>query len=98
MEKIKICVGYKYKNKIIKNFTTNLDTLENCEPIYEELAGWKENLDNIKNFDDLPENAKNYIKRIGELIEVPVCMVSIGPERNQTIILKKEFLFDSKIK
>lgn len=98
LEKIKICVGYKYKNKIIKNFTTNLDTLENCEPIYEELAGWKENLDNIKNFDDLPENAKNYIKRIGELMEVPVCMVSIGPERNQTIILKKEFLFDSKIK
>ena len=98
LEKIKICIGYKYKNKIIKNFTTNLDTLENCEPIYEELAGWKENLDNIKNFDDLPENAKNYIKRIGELIEVPVCMVSIGPERNQTIILKKEFLFDGKIK
>jgi len=92
LEKIKICVGYKYKGKIIKNFITNVDTLENCEPVYEELAGWKENLENIKNFDDLPENAKNYIKRIEELIEVPVCMVSIGPERNQTIILKKEFL------
>ncbi|MFH0868143.1 MAG: adenylosuccinate synthetase [Candidatus Woesearchaeota archaeon] len=93
LEKIKICIGYKYNNKILKNFTTNIQVLENCEPIYEELPGWKENLGNIKKFDDLPENAKKYIKRIEGLLNVPVCIVSIGPERSQTLVLKKEFLF-----
>jgi len=90
---LKICVGYKYKDKIIKNFTTNINILENCEPIYEELPGWKEKLGLINRFDDLPENAKNYIRRIEELLKVPICIVSVGPERNQTIILMKEFLF-----
>jgi adenylosuccinate synthase len=93
LEKIKICIGYKYKDKIIKNFTTNLEILENCKPVYEELAGWKENLDNINKFEQLPENAKKYIKRIEELLDVPAYIVSIGPERNQTLVLKKEFLF-----
>lgn len=93
LEEIKICVGYKHKGKLIKNFTTNIDILENCEPVYEELSGWKENLEKINKFEDLPENAKKYIKRIEELLEIPVCIVSIGPERSQTLILKKEFLF-----
>ena len=92
-EKLKICIGYKHKDKIIKNFTTNLDVLENCEPVYEEIFGWKENIEDIKNFDELPENAKKYVKRIEELMGVPISIVSLGPERNQTLILKKEFLF-----
>ena len=93
LEKIKICIGYKYKSKIIKEFTTDVEILENCEPVYEELSGWKEKLDGMNDFNELPENAKKYIKRIEELIEVPVCIVSIGPGRDQTIILRKEFLF-----
>jgi len=93
LEEIKICVGYKYKNKIMKNFTTNIEALDSCEPIYEELPGWKENLDDIKRFDELPENAKKYLKRIEELLGIPVCIVSVGPERNQTLVLRKEFLF-----
>ena len=92
LEKINICIGYKHKNKIIKDFSSNVEILENCEPIYEEMPGWKEKLDNINKFNDLPENAKKYIKRIEELMEIPVCIVSIGPERNQTLVLKKEFL------
>jgi adenylosuccinate synthase len=92
LEKIKICISYKHKNKIIKDFSSNVEILENCEPIYEEMPGWKEKLDNINKFNDLPENAKKYIKRIEELMEIPVCIVSIGPERNQTLVLKKEFL------
>ncbi|MBW2976191.1 adenylosuccinate synthetase [Candidatus Woesearchaeota archaeon] len=93
LEKLKVCVGYKHSNKIIKNFSTNLNVLENCEPIYEELLGWKEDLGSIKKFDDLPENAKKYLRRIEELLNVPVCILSLGPERQQTIILRKEFLF-----
>lgn len=96
LEKIKICTAYKYKDKLIKNFTTDIETLENCEPVYEELNSWKEDISNINKFDDLPENAKKYIKRIEELLGIPICIISIGPERTQTIILKKEYLFDSK--
>ena len=92
-KKIRICVGYKYKDKILKNFTTNVEILKNCKPIYEELPGWDESLDKIKNFDELPHNAKKYIERIEELLNIPICIVSIGPERSQTIILSKEFLF-----
>ncbi|MAE42980.1 adenylosuccinate synthase [Candidatus Woesearchaeota archaeon] len=93
LEKIKICTAYKYKNKTIKEFTTDLEVLENSEPVYEELNGWKENLTNIKDFNDLPANVKKYIKRIEELLGIPVCVVSLGPGRDQTIVLKKEFLF-----
>tara|TARA_Y100000310_G_scaffold128407_3_gene127615 strand:+ start:3036 stop:4202 length:1167 start_codon:yes stop_codon:yes gene_type:complete len=93
LEEIKICVGYKYKDKIIKDFTTDIEVLENCEPVYEELSGWSEDISKVKNFNELPQNAKKYIKRIEELLEVPICIVSVGPERNQTLTLKKEFLF-----
>jgi adenylosuccinate synthase len=93
LEKIKICVGYKRKGKIIKNFTNDVKILENCEPIYEELQGWKEDISKITKYGDLPANARNYVKRIEELMEIPVCIVSIGPERSQTLVLRKEFLF-----
>jgi len=93
LEKIKICVGYKHDGRIIRSFTTNVGILEKCEPIYEDLPGWKESLIGIKEFKDLPENAKRYVKRIEDLVGIPVCIVSIGPERSQTLILKKEFLF-----
>ncbi|MCH8067576.1 MAG: adenylosuccinate synthetase [Nanoarchaeota archaeon] len=96
LEQIKICVGYKHNTKIIKDFTTNVGILENSEPVYEELNGWMEDISDVKKFDELPQNAQKYVKRIEELLEVPVCIVSVGPERNQTLILKKEFLFDSK--
>ncbi len=92
-EKIKICVGYKYKDRIIKNFTSNVEILKNCKPIYEELPGWKENLEKIKDYKELPHNARKYVERIEELLNIPVCIVSIGPERKQTLVLKKEFLF-----
>jgi len=95
-EKIKICVGYKYNDKIIKNFTTNVEILKNCKPIYEELPGWRENITKIRNFKELPKNAQKYVERIEELLNVPVAVVSVGPERSQTIVLRKEFLFDSK--
>ena len=92
-EKIKICVGYKYEGRILKSFTTNAGILKNCMPIYEELPGWKESLSGIKEFKNLPENAKRYVKRIEDLLGIPVCIASIGPERGQTLVLRKEFLF-----
>ena len=93
LKKIKICVGYKYKDSIIKNFTIDLRVLENCLPIYEELTGWEEDISEVKAYNGLPENAKKYLKRIEELSGVKISIVSVGPGREQTIILRNEDLF-----
>ena len=65
--------------------------LEKCEPVYEILDGWTEDITNAKSLDELPENAKKYVKRIEELIECKIGIVSIGPKREQTIILDEYF-------
>lgn len=90
-DKIKICTAYKMGDKIINNFPASLEDLAKCEPVYEELDGWNEDLTNIEKFEDLPENAKKYISRIEELIGVNIDLVSVGPNRTQTIIRKNIF-------
>jgi len=93
IEKLKICVAYKYRGNILKNFTTNLKVLQSCEPVYEELDGWWDDLTKIKTYDQLPNNAKKYLKRIEELLHTPISIVSVGPKREQTIVARQEFLF-----
>ena len=90
-DKIKICTAYKMGDKIINNFPASLEDLAKCEPVYEELDGWNEDLTKIEKFEDLPENAKKYVARIEELVGVSVDMVSVGPNRAQTIIRKNIF-------
>ena len=63
-----------------------------CEPVYERLDGWKEPLDKVKTFEDLPQNAKRYINRLEELVGVPIGMISTGPERSKTIILQNPYV------
>ena len=90
-DKIKICTAYKMGDKIINNVPASLEDLAKCEPVYEELDGWNEDITNIEKFEDLPENAKKYIARIEELIDVNIDLVSVGPNRTQTIIRKNIF-------
>lgn len=90
-DKIKICTAYKMGDKIINNFPASLEDLAKCEPVYEELDGWNEDITKVEKFEDLPENAKKYIARIEELIDVNIDLVSVGPNRNQTIIRKNIF-------
>ncbi len=85
LDKIKICVGYKYKNKLLKEFVPVSNILEQCEPVYEELEGWKEDISDIKSYADLPVNVRHYVEKIEQLSGVPVEIVSVGPERNQSI-------------
>ncbi len=92
IEKLKICVAYKYKGNIIKNFTTNIKILQNCQPVYEELDGWWDDLTKIRIYDKLPNNAKKYLRRIEELLKVPISIISVGPKREQTIVARSEFL------
>lgn len=90
-EKLKICTGYKYNDKVIKDYPASLKVLSDCEPIYEELDGWKEDITEVENYEDLPKNAKAYINRIEELTNLPVSIVSVGPKRKQTIIRQDIF-------
>lgn len=88
---IKICTAYKMGDKIIKDFPASLEDLSKCEPVYEELQGWNEDITNIEKFEDLPENVKKYINKIEEIVGVSVDMISVGPKRTQTIIRKNIF-------
>jgi len=90
-ESVKICVGYDCKGKTIDYFPSNINVLSQCAPIYETLPGWSEDISGIRRFEDLPENAIRYLKRIEELTDVPVSMVSVGPGREQTILVKNDF-------
>jgi len=86
LKKIKICTGYRYNGKIINNFPASLKDLAMCEPVYEELDGWAEDITNVKKFEDLPQNAKKYVERIEELTGINASIISVGPGREKTII------------
>jgi len=90
-EQIKICTSYKYNEEMIEEFPVNLEILQNCIPVYEELEGWKGDISQITKYRDLPQQLKNYIKRIEELVKTKVIIVSVGPKRSQTIIREKVF-------
>jgi adenylosuccinate synthase len=91
LEKINLCVGYKYDGKVYDTFTTDLDVLKRCEPVYEEMPGWKESTVGIKEFDRLPSNAKSYIKKIEYLLKTPIQIISTGPKRDEIIVLDGQF-------
>ncbi len=83
---VKACVAYNYKGKEITHFPYNIDP-ENVQAVYKSFPGWKEDLTGIKDEASLPESLKNYIEFIEDFVEVPVKMVSVGPDRIQTIVL-----------
>jgi len=87
LERIKICVAYKYKNKIFREFPHDLQILENCTCIYKELPGWRQNLSDIKTYKDLPRNAKAYLNELLGMLNVKLSMVSVGSSREETIFI-----------
>jgi adenylosuccinate synthase len=90
MPELKICVAYKHRltGKQFTHFPSQLDALKNAEPVYETWPGWQGSVKDARRFEDLQPEAQDYLKRIAELIHCPVSIVSVGPERNQTIILE----------
>jgi len=82
---IKICTAYKFNGDVLTSFPSNIDILEKCQPIYEELAGWQESISEIRDFEKLPAGARNYISRLEDLISCPISLVSVGPDRRQII-------------
>lgn len=91
-ENIKICTHYEINGKKVTDFPSDIEVLAEAVPVYEEMPGWSEDISEAKQFSDLPENAKKYIARLADLIETPICLVSVGRRRDQTIILDPEML------
>ena len=84
-EKIKLCRKYKIGNKIYRNFPADSELINLIEPVYEEVEGWEEDLGNVQHFQDLPDKAKKFIQKIEDAIECEISVISVGPERTQTI-------------
>jgi len=87
LEEIKVCTGYEYQGEIITEFPTKEEILKECKPVYETLPGWQSKTSDIADYNKLPENAKKYLERISELTKTKISIISIGPKRNQTIVL-----------
>ena len=88
LDAIKLCVAYKLRGKIIEYYPSSLSELELCEPVYEEFEGWKDvDISRVKRFAMLPVQAREYIRKIEEIIGVPMKYVGVGSDREQTITL-----------
>lgn len=87
-DKIKICTAYELDGEKIDYYPASLKELYRCKPVYEELPAWEEDITQVKTWEELPENAKKFLNRVSELVGVPLVTVSVGPDREQTIVLK----------
>lgn len=95
LETVKICVSYRKPNgEEIRHYPASLVELGQCEPVYEELPGWSEDITGCRTLEELPIEAQNYVRRVSELVGVKISTFSVGPDRNQTNIL--EDVWDSK--
>jgi len=88
---LKICVGYRIGGQLSEILPVGAEELERCEPVYEELPGWNESTVGIKSHAGLPQAARDYLKRIEDLAGVPIDLISTGPERDETIVLRHPF-------
>ena len=89
LKELNICTAYEIDGKQIKHFPSHVDDIRRVTPVYESLPGWAEEITACRTMDALPENARAYLRRIGELVGQPIEMVSVGPERDQTIVVDK---------
>ena len=88
LETVKICTAYETSAvERIEYYPASLKVLADCTPVYEELPGWSEDITGAKSLEDLPQNARNYVRRISELVGVKIATLSVGPDREQTMIL-----------
>jgi adenylosuccinate synthase len=90
-KKIPICTAYRYDGKVLHDFPASLKVMQNAQPVYEEMAGWETLLDDVREFSALPTHAQNYVRRLEELVQTEIILVSVGPGREQTILLKNPF-------
>ena len=90
-KKIPICTAYRYEDKFVNEFPASSKVMQGAQPVYEEMQGWEAPLDNVRKFSDLPKAAQKYVRRIEEVVGSEIILVSVGPGREQTILLKNPF-------
>ena len=88
IETLKICVSYRYNGEVIEEFPASLKVLGQCEPVYEELPGWTEDITGCRSLDELPANARHYLERVSQLTGIPLSIFSVGPDRTQTNVIR----------
>jgi adenylosuccinate synthase len=88
LDELKVCVAYEIDGKVCHHFPSNASELARSQPIYKTMPGWKQSTIDCKNLEDLPKQALGYLKFLAELMEVPIAIVSVGPSRDQTIIVE----------
>jgi adenylosuccinate synthase len=91
LENIRICVGYEYRGKRVTTLPLSAEAVGDCTPVYETVPGWKGSTVGLRKYADLPPNAKRYLERIAEITGVPIDVISTGPERLDTIVLRHPF-------
>lgn len=91
LESVKICTGYKLDGRIIDYPPANLTDYERCEPVFEECRGWQKPTSGVRRYEELPPEARDYVARIGELLGCDVGVISVGPDREQTVIVDDMF-------
>jgi len=91
LPRLKIGVGYEYDGQVLKELPYQGAVLARCQPIYEEMDGWIEEISGARAYDELPPQARAYVARLEELAGVPIDIISVGPEREQTILLRSPF-------
>jgi len=91
VQTLRMCLGYKVDGKFIDILPVGADALDGCEPVYEDMPGWSGSTVGVKRYEDLPLEARKYLERMAEICEVPVDMVSTGPDRDETIVLRHPF-------
>ncbi|MDB4249586.1 adenylosuccinate synthase [Acidimicrobiia bacterium] len=90
LEEIKLGMGYKTAEEVITDYPYQQSIFYDAEPVYETFEGWSEDITSVTNFDELPDNAKKYINAIENFIEIPITFISVGPERNQNIVINND--------
>lgn len=88
IDKLKICIAYRYEGEVMEEFPASLRVLAECEPVYEELPGWKEDITGCRSLDELPDNARHYVERVSQLTGIPLSTFSVGPDRTQTNVIR----------
>jgi adenylosuccinate synthase len=91
LKKIKICTGYRLRGKILNTVPTNVEDLERVQPVYEEVPGWQENISKVTRWKDIPVSVQRYVGRVQKLLGLPITSVSVGPGREQLIVLMDPF-------
>jgi len=92
MHEIKVCIGYKINGDYCDLLPPSAEDTELCEPVYETLPGWLSSTVGVRQYDALPHAARAYLRRIQDLLDVPIDMISTGPERDETIVIRNPFL------